>query len=363
MAEWARVLATTINEYIRVQEVNVLRNRKLLSLMKEKGRITFNHSGDKMNWKVRYQQNTMQGYADADVLTFGRQNKWKTATLDWRGYASTDSMTKKERLMNKSTEAIINVYAEMTKLLMEDITEQFGDEFYKDGNLAGNEKKLHGIESFLGNTGVSASLPIAVADDSYADLDTDLAGYGGTWTGTWPDGTGDAHYDFWSPLLVDYTSAVAASSNGWQSSTKTWPNTGTEAVRFAILYTQKNRTMDEKLSIIFLDGLLYRQYMDSIDDKERIMIQRGRDSSALVKLGFNDVINQDGTDITTEYGIPASTGYGFNVNKMELCSLQGQLFGSTSDTDIATMSSRFSIDFFGNCRYNPRNFAKLKNFS
>ena len=52
MADWSRIVNTTIKEYIRDVEVNVVRNRKILALMKSKGRISFNHAGDGMDWKV-----------------------------------------------------------------------------------------------------------------------------------------------------------------------------------------------------------------------------------------------------------------------------------------------------------------------
>ena len=50
--EWSRIVNTTIHEFIREVEPNILRNRKLLAMMKARGRITFNHAGDLMDWKV-----------------------------------------------------------------------------------------------------------------------------------------------------------------------------------------------------------------------------------------------------------------------------------------------------------------------
>src|SRR5229473_4835139 len=106
MADWQRITNTTIKNYIRDQEVNVLRNRKVTALLKDKGRITFNHGGDGFDWKVRFRRAGLIGYADTDTLSFSRINKWQSGTLDYRGYAATDSMTKLERLKNKSVEAI-----------------------------------------------------------------------------------------------------------------------------------------------------------------------------------------------------------------------------------------------------------------
>jgi hypothetical protein len=360
MAEWSRIVNTTIHKYIREVEVNILRNRKLLALMQSRGRISFNHSGDLMDWKVRYKRAPMQGYADSDTLTFARRDRWKTAQLEYRGYAATDSMTKLERLKNKNTEAIVKVYSEIASNLMEDMEDQFGDELYVDGNATGNGKRIHGIESFMGDSGAAAAGYVASPSDTYAGLLTNLGNYGGNWSLSggnveWPTGTGDAHYDFWSPLIVDYTDTA------WAATTKTWPNTCREALRYGILKGRKNKSKKGMLDLIMLNDELFRQFEEKIEANERIVIQRG-ERQGLYALGFTDTINYEGVDVTSEYGIPTGVGYGWSMDNVELCSLQGQMFVPEGpDMDIATQSYRFSIDFFGNARFNPRNFVKWVN--
>lgn len=351
-SDWSRVVNTTISNFIKGEEVNILRNRKLTALLKSKGRITTNWSGDDMVWRVRYRRAPMVGYADTDTLTFARRDRWKTARLGWRGYSATDGMTKGERLKNRNAQAIINVYSQIAQSLMEDMEESFGDELYIDGNAAGNGKKIHGVESFLGAGSVGAF--VAQPSDSFAGLNTALASYGGAWTGTWPTGVGDAHYDFWSPLLVNYT------GSGWTPATKTWQTTCIEALRFAILKSHKNKTTRGKIDVTFLNDELYRQFLAALDDKQRIQIQSNSSNSTLIKLGFTDVQNFDGVDITYEFGTPQNVGYGFNVDQMELRSMQSQLFVPEGpEYDQASKTWRFSIDFFGNAVWNPRYFYKL----
>ena len=369
MAEWARVVNTTTRQFIRDEEVNILRNRKVTAMAKSRGRIKMNAGGgDKLDWKVRFKRAPMTGFADTDTLSFSRQNRWKTAELDWRGYASTDSMTKREKLINTSVEAIIKVYDQIARNLMDDMEDQFADEFYIDGNATGNSKRIHGLESFCGVTGAYSGGFVGDPSDTYANLSTVLGNYGGAWSGTtWPIGTGDAHYDFWSPTLVDYTDTA------WEASTKTWPNTCIEALRFGILHAQKNKSKKGMLDMIVLDTELYRQFLAKLEAKENIYVSRGKSSEGLQTLGFTDVQNFDGVDVTSEYGLPAATGntgaiagisgtrvgYGFNFDHLELCSLQSQLFVPEGpDFDIASQSWRFSVDFYGNMRCNPRYFVK-----
>jgi hypothetical protein len=370
MPEWSRVVNTTIRKYIRGEEPNILRNRKLTALLRDRKRITYGHSGEQLDWKVRYKRAPLNGFADADTLTFSRRNRWKTAVLPWRGYASTDSMTKKEKLMNRNMEAIIKIYDNITKLLLEDIEDQFGDEFYIDGNAAGNSKRMHGIESYLGDAGntitittgaeraANAADKAAAPNDTYAGLNTQLGSYGGTWTGSWPDGEGDAHYDFWSPVLTNYTSTAFVGSGD------TWATQGDEALRYTIIRAQKNKSRRGQLDLFLLEKALYEGFLNLLDAKERFNSRPGRNEGSLAKLGFTDSVNYDGADISWEYGIPSNLGYGFNLDEMELCSMQSQLFVPEGpDFDIASQSWRFSVDMYGQLKANPRSSAKLENYA
>lgn len=372
--DWSRVVNTTIHDFIREEEVNILRNRKLLALLQSKGRISMKHSGDFMDWKIRYKRAPMQGYADSDTLTFSRRDRWKTAQLDWRGYAATDSMTKMEREKNKDTEAIIKVYSQIGQSLMDDMQDQFGDEMYVDGNASGNSKKIHGLESWFSTSAAGTKYPIGRPSDTYAGLVCTLGNYGGTWTTTgttttdtdWPTGTGDAHYDFWSPLIVDYTSGISTSSSagtvGWAASTKTWPNTCREAIRFGVIKGRKNKSRKGMLDLVLLNDELFRLFEDKIEAGERVIVHRGDKKGGMYSLGFEDVINYEGVDITYEYGLGTNVGYGISTDYLELKSLQDSLFVPEGpDFDIASQSYRFSIDFMGNLEANPRYMVKWLN--
>jgi hypothetical protein len=357
---WSRVLNSTIKNYIRDREVNVLRNRKLTALLKKRGRFSFNWSGYKMDWKVKYKRVRLTPYADGDVLTFDRKDRYKTAELDWRGYSLTDSMTKGEFLQNRSKEAIIKLYSSISTDLMDDAEEFFGEEFYINGYLPQNAKRICGIETFGGaqaNAGNGAATPTG----SYAGLSCVPGFYGGTWNPdslpAWPNGYGDPQYDFWSPIIVDYGDSLFP---GTGAGNNTWANNCIEAVAFGIIKSKKSKSASGMLDVIFLNDELYRTYLSQARTKERIMVDRGQ-ASGLVQLGFTDVINQDGVDLTWEYGTPSGVGYGFNVDMMEVRSMQAQVFVPEGpDFDIATKSWRFSIDMYGNVAYNPKFFVFFK---
>lgn len=360
MAEWSRVVNTVTNEFYRTEEVNVLRRRILTDELRKRGRITFGHSGQQMDWKIRYKQIAMTGYADMDTLTFSRKDEWKTAQLPWRGYAITDAVSKKERLMNRGTEAIIKYYDTTAKRLMQDMGSQFGEQFFVDGNAAGYTKGIHGVESFLGNSGaIGSGGYVGSPNSTYGGLVCTLGNYGGSWTPPtgkqWPEGAGDATqtYDFWAPVIVDYTVAT------WASSTKTWPNTCLEALRFGIMESQRNKNRIGQMDWILMGSDLYRPVKDKLATEERIIVERGTEQSSEIAVGYNDRIKYDGANITWEYGVPGAVAYGFNFEEMELASLQDQLFSAVGPAfDEATLTYRFACDFFGNLRCNPRAMAK-----
>jgi hypothetical protein len=364
MSDWSRVVNTTTRNYIRGEEVNILRNRKVFAAMKAKGRITYNWGGDGMNFKVRYRRAPMQGYADSEVLVFPRRDRWKTAELPWRGYALTDSMTKGERLKNKGTAQIIDIYATIAESLMDDAMDHFGDEVYINGDAAGNQKRIHGFESIFSGTDLATYPGLIAASKTYAGLSTVLGNYGGAWlpaTTNWPSGTGDSHYDFWTPLQINYT--YAGANNPWTDGS-TFETNAIQTLRYGIIKSQKNKAKTGRLDIIMLEGEMYRQFLGSLQAIQRLYVQASEANSTLIKLGFTDVQNFDGVDVTWEYGTPLGTGYGFNVDMMELRSMQAQLFVPEGpDYDQASRSWRFSIDMYGNMCINTRYQVKWKNAS
>lgn len=367
MASWARIVNTTTKKFFRKEEVNILRNRKLLALLQSRGRITYNHAGESMDWKVRFRRSPLTGYADGDTLTFARVNKWKTANLDWRGYTVQDSMTKMETLQNRSTEAIIKLYDNVMRILKDDIDDQFGDEFYVDGNASGNSKRIHGFESCLGDGGntinittgaertANAADRVAAPSDTYAGLSTALGNYGGSWTGSWPDGSGDSHYDFWSPIIA------ATDSEDYGTTNDNWADQGDQVLRYAGIQARKNKSKRGMLDLFVITRTMYEEFLGLIDSKERFISRPGRQEGSLAKLGFTDTVNWDGIDVTSEFGIPDDSGYGINVDSLELRSMQSQLFVPTGpDYDVASKSYRFDVDFMGNLVMNPRDMVKLE---
>jgi nitrogen regulatory protein PII-like uncharacterized protein len=360
MADFSRIVSTTINKHLRETEPAILRNRKLTALLQKKGRVKMNCSGKAMDWRVEYKRIPIEAYGDMDIVNFSRNDRWKVAELDWRGYSVADAVSKKEKLVNKNMEAIVKIYTDASEHLIEDMQEQFAEELYVDGYATGNSNRICGLESFMGQSGVASSR-IATASDTYAGLRTDLGFYGGNAASNWPDGVTDAHADFFTPVLVDCTDAA------WSAATKTFAANAIEQLRYGIIAAQRNASKQGQLDLILLDRAMYRDLLEAMDAKERLNVQRN--DSGLWSVGFTDMVMLDGVEITSEYGIPltnsAPAGYGLNLDKLQLCSLQGQLFmADMPDYDVSRKVDRLSVDFFGNLKcQSPRYFVKWANYT
>ena len=356
MAEWAGVVATTTSHYFKGAIEMIMRNRRLLAILQNRGRVTLNQDGKDFTWVVRYKQVPLVGYSDMQTSSFQRENRFKNPLLDWRGYRATDIMSGKEREMNKGAPALVKRYATVADTMRQDVEAQIGQDLYIDGNASGNQDRWHGLESFFGNGGAYAGGFIGSPSDTYAGLSTVLGNYGGAWSGTtWPAGTGDSEYDFWSPLIVDYTDTA------WNAGTKTWINTCEEAVGFGLLYGQKNSSLKEdQIDLVMLDASLYRQFKERMRLRENIMVTPTDGSSGLYKLGFTNVIVWDGVDISWEYGVPANVGYGLAMNKVELMCLLSELFQSKGpEYSIDDDCYRFALQTFSNLKFEGvRQFVK-----
>lgn len=364
--QWNQLLMTTTPQYLRQVQVNIIRNRKVLALMESKNRIVLNCNGTKTDWRVEYKMPPLVGFADGDVADFDPADKFKNPNLEWRALIMTDAMSEMTRLENKGDAAIINIYENIISGMARAIRDQFGDEVYKDGSLAANSRNLHGIESCLGTAGSPNKLTNGFVEpnDTYATLSTKPGYYGGNHTGTgvtagataWPVGTNDAHYDFYSPVLVNYTDPTAGV---YSAGTKAWPNTCEEAMNRLCTKSKRSSSKEGMLDLLLLNEELFQQYKDVNRGRQQLMVTPGGPGT-LWSLGFTDGLMFDGTNLSSEYGVPATTGYGFNTMEMELRCLQSQLFVPNGPNfNETTRYWNFDITFYGNFRFNPKFLGKL----
>jgi len=371
---FARSSATTLAHHVREVEQAFKRNYQIGAILEANGRINYNNTGEGFDWPVQYRIHNVEGNTGETPRNFARRNLWKTAHLEFRGYQATDSMYYREFLSNRGPEGIVKVYDQFVERLTTSVKQALGAEYYTDGNATGYEQSWHGVETLFDNTSGATSQTLTAtettptarsanaadivgyAQGSYAGLNMELGNYGGeNESGEyWPDGVADPEFDFWTPLIINYTTTHADLA----SSTNTWAGQCTDAMRYGIINAQRNVSMEGQITNILLARDLYREFLEVIDDKERIMVTS---ETGLRALGFKNVVMFDGIEVSWEVAVPTGVGYGLNYNMMELKSMDSELLRSEGpEYDIHSQSFNAVVSTLSNLKFStPRNFFKL----
>jgi hypothetical protein len=361
--EWAGVVHQNIPGYVRGLESLVLRDRILLAFLKKRGRIEYNKGSHKVIWTVKYSQPEVEPYEDGSLIDFQRHDPARQCELDWRGYVASDVMTKKERLMNKSANAIYQRYDTIASNLRESMTDTFGGEIYIDGNAVGNESRMHGLESFLGYTAGPGKF--VAPTDTYANRSTVLQTDGGSWSNDtatkpingashdWPYGKGTSEFDYFSPKL-------ASTNADWGQGSPGWENQADLIIRRVVATLRLTGGQKGRPDLLLTNGEWLAQYKDLQATKQRIIVPHKEAED----LGFPDSVNQEGIALYDDFECPVDTAYVLNISKMKLQTLHNGLFFSEGpDYNVDNLSWRWVVGYFGNMWFQPKYFAKIKDFS
>lgn len=336
-----RVDRTSIANYLKGEELNIMRNKAMTAMFTERGRTVMDQSGKKLNWKIRTVVKALSEYTESSGVGFGRTNRHEEAELDWGAYVISDSITKMEKLANRGREAIVNYASNLMEMLVDDFKDGFNAVFYQDGT---GTDGLHGFLTWLGVTG---SDQYTAPSDSYAGQSTALGGLGGSLTaGTWPDGQFEPEYYAWSPLVVNYSHASWAGG-------ATWADNCIQALRNGIIFQSNLKGKQGNLDLIVMTASMYTDFLDNLDEKERVHIERNGAKAGLVDIGF-PMVRFQGVDITHEYDCPSTQAFGINFKELQLHSMQKQLFVPGTGKDHSTFSDTLSVDFYGQLKGNPR---------
>lgn len=365
--DFARAAATTLTKHMRNVEEAMLRNFQIGALLDANGLVSYGNGGRGFDWPVQYRLHAAHGHTGENPRSFNRTNLWKQASLEYRGYEVTDAMFYKETRENRGEEAVVKVFDGLTTRLETSLKQALAKEYYIDGSAAGNSTNWHGLESMFSCNGTvnvttgaqraaNAADLVGYPNDTYAGLSTALGNAGGENEDgqIWPNGTADAQYDFWSPLVVNYTSTSLGGT------AHTFKGQGDEAMRYGIIHAQRNSSMDAQISNVSLSRNLYMDFLNLIDDKEQIQVNRNEPNS-LTALGFKNVVIFDGMEVSWEGGVPTGVGYGYSIKNMELLCMDDDMFRVVGpEYDMDSDSFKCAVSTLSNLKFkSPRNFFKL----
>lgn len=362
--DWARTIGTTLVTHLKEEELTTFRKFKVFAALEANGKVAMNQGGRGFDWQVRYRNQPVTSNNGESPRVFARHNLWQRAYLPYRGYTVTDQVTKREMLENRGAQALIDIAGKMASRLQESMQEHLSKEIYIDGNATGNENRWHGLESIFSNNGTvnvstgaqrtaNAADPFGFPNDEYAGLSTGLGAIAGSQlaTGSWPYVSVDPEYDYYSPVICNYTSTY------FGGATATWKDQCVEAIREAVHHAKRNDTRENQIDMILLDRSLYIQFLNRLDSRERAIVTK---SSGLRSYGFGDVVELDGIEVSTEYSVPSGVGYGLSIGNMELKCMESQLMvpeGPYYNEEL--QSHRYAVSVLANIKMkSPRNFVK-----
>lgn len=368
--QWAGIAATTAPEYLKGASDLTIRERLKLGIYRKKGRMVYNASGTELKWQVEFSQPDVETYGDGGVIDFSRHDAFKQLSVDWRGYVTRDTISKKQNAMNSGDNALINDFQTKMNRLVKSLRDNFSGELNRDGEASGREEAVHGHETYMTEGTCAAGDRIAISNDTYGlgALSTVPGDHGGAWStklssypnatiGTdWPDGNGDSEYDFLTPKLVNW------SSNAWGTGSALWEDNCWRAISQTITWLTTTGGSDGMPDYCGLASNLFQGYKNHEEAIRRISIPHKTASD----LGFEgNTLNQDGVAIHSDFDIDANTGYMENCDTTTLYSMFPELFWMEGpDKDPRTLWSwLFGVGFFGNVTYQPKFNAKLKNYA
>ncbi len=355
---WAGAVQAALPNYIKKICDETMRKRVLYAKVQAEGNIITGEGGSHLEWFVKNRRHKPQIFEDMASLSAQRKNRGQRGKLPWRGYRMSEALSKAdEKMLQNDQTRLADLWNDKTSDMVADFTEALAEYIYSDENAGG----WNGLETMFGTSGASAGNRIATPSDTYAEINTGLGFYGGTWTGTWPNGYGDSLYDFWSPLLVD------ATNTGWAATTKTWENTALECIEFATTASVKNGPIMGRLDLGLLPADRYRTLLALVRTKERIVIQQSAGvKNSVTSLGYGDTFYYEGVEFTPEFGMPSSTiCYMLNAKNVEIHSLNPNIIEIDPPFwEPSNLSWRWDAYTLSQLKFeSPKHFVKIANYT
>lgn len=348
-----RISVDTINKFISKIEMNVISRTRLLALLKQRGRILMgaNESGQQLDWLVEYARGSRTERADGAELalsSFNAPQRRKKALLDWGKIESFEKVTKGEMLKAQGQQARVKILQDAITKMGSDLKHFLVSDLWDDGTRVGPEDPVYGLTSVLGKVETPTDqYPTPAAATTYAGLSMGLGGLGGSVEeGAWPNGKFTPEYYAWTPLQANYEHA------DWGGASADWASNCGKVLRRLIDFQADLRGDDGEVDVFLMTGLMYSEFKDNQEAKQRFNVtQPGK--KGLISLGFNDVINYDGVEVSRDPAVPSEYGVGLHLDGLTLRSMQSKLFDSKNEFWMTAKTQLLTTDFWGQFQINP----------
>lgn len=364
--EWSELIETNKIKILPGIEDLCIRGRLLLKKLEKSGSIKLKDGGGvQYHVLTKVNRAQMTTLADMQPLNYARVERCKQWQFAYGGFVVTDAVGFKEmKLMEGYPEALRKRFKTVAKDLADDMRNQFPAQMYVDGYASGNEDAILGFDSCTGFTTCASSDNIATPNDTYGNLVTNLANYGGTWSDSgvaaqqynatlsndWPFGSGSDIYDFNAPKLVNWHSSA------WGTGVQTWIGNCERAIRFTLAALKRNGGKPDML-IMPSDFLLDLKNYFSAERQWMPPHEEGLD------LGFADTLKLDGLMVTDDYDCTSATAYMLQSDKINLRSCDENLFWLEPDMkNSGDLSLRTACGFIGQMDLVPKYLGRIADF-
>ncbi len=350
----ARIASAAYNLYLNNEISKIYPRCPGLGVLQAYRRISYNNGGTEVHWFPRFRRRSIEAnVGDQVALSFIAVNTRLEARLPWRHYSLTERIGRHERKVAKNQKQLSMIVERITKEALQDFEFDFKRKIYANANAAGS-LDIAGLGTYTqpGSMISTSNTPCADGNGTYAGYSLVLGALGGTWTGYWPIGSGDAEYSAWTPILI------SATAEFWSTSAdeRKWSASWQKQLRFAKTYLQMLTDTDPK--VVLLTPEMLRVAADSLSMYYRLEVTA---KSPIVDLGIRS-LNFDGMELVADSACTSGVAYVFDPANFELMCLGSQLVERAEDTDITTQTELIRFDFDGQLvTYTPAAVAAIFN--
>ncbi len=261
--------ATTDRNRLREITDMTKRERVILALLDRRGRIVGSDGGDFLEWPVHMRNPKPRGAGTDTPPAYSPPDNKRVAQLPWSWYHHGIELDRKTIQTNKGKQAFINVMNDANLEIETAFSQRWPEYFYQNGDSPpnGEPNPMHGFYTWFSKFIASTSAAnqgyqgkVRLCTGSYATLTMDLGTESSEWEGSdgsdtvqaddavlgvtagqkwWPEGQGDAAYDYWHPLVVKARSTSWGASPGFNSVYCE------KQLDFAIMYSCRNSKGDK----------------------------------------------------------------------------------------------------------------------
>jgi hypothetical protein len=367
------IMLVQIPKWIKKVEEMVMRKTFLFRRIRQGGRVVNEPGGYELIWNAKIRLPEVEGFSNHEGIAFSPISKEIQFRLGFRNFRASDAMSWLDGVINQGQTAFRRLVNDKAKDLRAAMEKDMEAGVYRDGDLAANILKPHGIESGLAAGTVTTADRIAIPDDTYANQKTNLANNGGFWSanlGTpnnaslandWPDGQGDSDYDCNSPKLIN-TNTLA-----WGTGSTTHGDNLYRAISQGMTWMGITGGDGGTPDLCPTDANSFQRLREREEAKMRLTmpVQSGVD---LGMPGHAGSLNLDGLTIYPDFWCPGYTSYLLRSDQVEIVNRLGggNLFESHGPIEIPHMMFAKVWAILASCNLKfatMRHFGKIHPFA